>query len=99
MDEPWVIFFEELQERGTEILEQEGGPEEELLTEAVQETFEATVDGLLNQLDWSEEEAGHITKRFASVVGGWAQGSLDWEELREELQTHQQEWEVLKEGF
>ena len=99
MDEPWMIFFEELQERESEIPDEPDGGEEEL-AEVVHEAYVSTSHRLTNQLDWRGDDASQIAKQFGSVFTAWAaEGRFDWEDLRERLESHQQEWEVLKGGF
>lgn len=93
MDEPWIIYLEELRERAEEVPYQQFNREEDM-TEAAHETYQATADRLHNQLDFDEEEALRVTKGFGRVVKEWVEdGAMDWEELEERLELFQQEWE------
>ncbi len=98
MDEPWMIYYEELHERGEEIPDSEGGGVEEM-AEVAHEAHEATVDRLVNQLDWDEEDALEITRNFGRTLEQWIEEKVsDWDDLRDRLEEDQQEWEILKEG-
>lgn len=91
MDEPWIIFLEELRDRAEEVPHQEFNREDDM-SEAAHEAYEATVDRLHNQLDLDEAEALHLTKGFLRVVKKWiGEGHMDWDELEEKLELFQQE--------
>lgn len=93
MDEPWIIYLEELRERAEEVPYQRFNRKEDM-SEAAHEAYEATADRLHNQLDLSESEALRITKGFGRVVNEWiGEGDMDWDELEERLDLVQQEWD------
>lgn len=94
MDEPWIIYLEELRDRAEEIPYQPFNREEDM-AEAAHEAYEATVERLHQQLDLGEDEALRITKGFGRIVKEWmGSGSMDWEELEERLDLFQQKWDA-----
>lgn len=93
MDEPWIIYLEELRERAEDVPYQQFNREEDM-SEAAHDAYEATVDRLHDQLDLSEAEALRITKGFGRVVKEWISGGdMDWDELEERLEIFQQKWD------
>lgn len=91
MDEPWIIYLEELRERAEDIPYQQFNREEDM-EEAAHDAYEATADRLHDQLDLDEDEALRITKGFGRVVKEWiGDESMEWDELEERLELHQQE--------
>lgn len=93
MDEPWIIYLEELRERAEDVPYQQFNRKEDM-SEAAHEAYEATVDRLHNQLDLSEGEALRITKGFVRVVKKWIdEGDMDWDVLEERLELFQHEWD------
>lgn len=93
MEDPWIIYLEELRDRGEDIPLQEFNREADM-KEVAHEAYEATVDRLHNQLDLSEPEALKLTKGFGRVVKEWIEeGAMDWDELAERLELFQQEWD------
>jgi len=93
MEEAWIIYLEELRERGEEIPYQQFNREEDM-REVAHEAYEATADRLHNQLDFSEEEALRITKSFMRTVKEWIEeGTMEWDDLEESLELVQQEWD------
>jgi hypothetical protein len=93
MEDPWIIYLEELRDRGEEIPEQEFNRDADM-KEAAHETYEATADRLHNQLNLPEPEALKLTKGFGRVVKEWIEeGVMDWDELAERLELFQQEWD------
>jgi hypothetical protein len=92
MDEPWIIFMEELRERGEEIPYQQFSREEDM-AEAAHEAYEAAAERIHHQLDWDESHALRLSKGFIRVVKRWMQeGEMDWDELEERLERFQQGW-------
>ncbi|TVP73946.1 MAG: hypothetical protein EA352_11385 [Gemmatimonadales bacterium] len=92
MDEPWIVFTEELRERADEI--PEDASREDDLAEALHEAGEAAAARLHAQADWEEEDAAEITGEFIRLAGEWiAEGIFDWDDLRERLELAQQEWD------
>ncbi len=97
MDEPWIIFLEELRDRGEDIPEQEVNRADDM-AEAVHEAYQATADRLPLQLDWSEGRALKISKGFVRVAKAWIkdserEGVMEWDDLEERLELFQQEWD------
>lgn len=93
MDEPWIIYLEELRDRGEGIPDQEANRKEDM-REAARETYQFTVDRLHNQLDLPEAEATKLTRGFGNVVKEWIEeGAMDWDELDEKLEIFQQEFD------
>jgi len=93
MEEPWIIYLEELRERGEEIPYQQFNREDDM-REVAHEAYEATADRLFSQMDFNEEEALRITKSFMRVVKDWiSDGTMDWDDLEEELELAQEEWD------
>lgn len=91
MDEPWIIYLEELRERAEDIPYQQFNREEDM-EEAAHDAYEATADRLHDEFDLDEGEALRITKGFGRVVKEWiGDGSMEWDELEERLELHQQE--------
>lgn len=93
MDEPWIIYLEELRDRGEEIPYQQFNREEDM-REAAHEAYEAVTEHLHNQLDFSEKDALTLTRTFGRVVKEWIEEEdMIWEELEERLELCQQEWD------
>jgi len=93
MDEPWIIYLEELRDRGEEIPYQQFNREEDM-REAAHEAYEAVTDRLHNQLDFSEKDALTLTRSFGRIVQEWVdEGHMDWDELEERLELFHQEWD------
>ena len=93
MDEPWMIYLEELQERGEDIPLQEFNRETDM-REAARETRQAVTDRFHNQLDMDEETAVDLTKGFGRVVREWVEeGAMDWDDLADRLEVFQHEWD------
>ena len=97
MDEAWIIFLEELRDRGEDIPEQEVNRGEDM-AEAVHEAYQATADRLHLQEGWKEDRALRITKGFVKVSKQWikdaeAEGVMDWDDLEERLELFQQDWD------
>ena len=93
MEDPWIIFLDELRERAEDIPYQEFNREEEMV-EAAHEAHEATSDLLHEQLGWSEDDALDLSSGFGQVVHDWiAEGALVWQELEERLEDFQEEWD------
>lgn len=97
MDEPWQIYYEELHDRGADIPAREWNREGDL-AEVTHEAYQATADRLLNHLDYTEEEALSLTRRFGQTVKDWIEeGEFSWEDLQEALEAAQIEWEQGRE--
>ncbi|TVP58956.1 MAG: hypothetical protein EA351_02525 [Gemmatimonadales bacterium] len=97
MDDAWIIFLEELRDRGEDIPQQEVNRGEDM-AEAVHETFQATTDRLHLQENWKESRARRITKGFVKIATAWikdaeAEGVMDWDDLAERLELFQQDWD------
>lgn len=97
MDEPWIVFLEELKDSGEGIPEQELNRAEDM-AEAVHEAYQATADRLHVQLDWKEGRALRISKGFVRVAKKWiedstSEGVMDWDELEERLEVFQHDWD------
>lgn len=93
MDEPWKIYYDELYHRGGDIPDQEFNRADDMM-EAAHEAYEAATDRLVNQLEFSEEEALGLTRLFGRVVKSWIQDdTMDWDDLQERLELAQEEWE------
>lgn len=93
MDEPWMIFLDELKDRAEDIPDQELNREDDM-AEAAHEAYEATADRLHRQLDWDEGEAIGLARSFMHVVKTWIdEGDMDWDVLEERLEILQEEWD------
>lgn len=93
MKEPWQVYFEELLERAEHVREQRWNQVDDL-QEAAHEAYESTVDRLVNELDFGDEEAVELGKSFGRAVKTWTQGgSFDFDELAEKLEERQAAWE------
>lgn len=93
MDEPWQIYRDELFDRARDIPDQQFNIEADL-AEAAHETYESTVDRLVNQLDYRETDALTLTKAFGRAVKDWmSEGHFDWDDLIEKLEAKQMDWE------
>lgn len=93
MNEPWQIYREELLDRGGDIPDQEFSRAEDM-AEAAHEAYEATVDRLVNQLDYDEKDALGLAKAFGRAVESWIdEAHFDTDELTEKLEAQQALWE------
>lgn len=96
MDEPWQIFFEEFRRRTDDVPERVMARGMEL-EDAAHEAYEETTDLLASEQGYDEDEALALAKTFARGVKQWIDdGDLEMEELRERLETSQQEWELAE---
>jgi hypothetical protein len=95
MDEPWQFYFEQLLQHGQGAL----GPgqlwnRDADVREAAHEAYRATVDLLVEQLEYDEEEAIELAKSFGGAVKSWLrEGLFDLDELEEKLEERQALWE------
>ncbi len=93
MEDPWIIFLDELRERAEDIPYQEFSREEEMV-EAAHDAHEATTEVLQVQMGWREDDAVGLSTGFGKVVNDWIEeGELVWEELEERLERFQGEWD------
>lgn len=93
MNEPWQVYREELLDRAEDVPEQVFDQEADM-REAAHEAYEATVDRLVNQLDYPETDALALARSFGEAVRGWTEeGRFDWDDLTEELMARQATWE------
>lgn len=97
MDEPWLIYFEELHDRAADVPDREWDRERDM-AEAAHEAYEAAVARLTTQHDWMDEDALALTRGFGQAVKEWMEeGEMDWDDLRERLEAIQIQWDDRKE--
>ena len=93
MDEPWHIYFEELQARAEGLTEQRFTRKEDA-ADAAHDAYRTTADRLVEEFGYAEAEALALTKAFGQTVSAWIDGEeWDWAALQEKLEERQMEWE------
>lgn len=97
MDDAWIIFLEELRDRGHDIPEQKVNRADDM-AEVVHEAYQSTADRLHLQENWEEARALRITKGFVKVAKKWIadseeDGIMEWDKLSERLELFQQDWD------
>lgn len=93
MDEPWQIYYEELLERAESVQDQLWNRDQDL-REAAHEAYEDTVNRLVEELDYDDEQAVELGKSFGRAVKTWMEeGSFDLDDLAEKLEARQAAWE------
>jgi hypothetical protein len=98
MDEPWEIYYEELLQRAGEVEDRIWNREDDV-REAAHDAYENTVDRLVEQLAYEDEEAVDLGKAFGRVVKEWIEeGSFDVDDLAERLEARQAAWEEKQAG-
>ena len=99
MEEPWEIYYEELLRRAGNVEEQLWNREEDV-REAGHGAYEATVNRLAEQHEYSDEQAVELGKAFGRTVKEWIEeGSFDIDELAEMLEERQAKWEEHLSSF
>lgn len=93
MDEAWEIYYEEMLRHAGNIEEQLWNREQDV-REAAHEAYESTVNRLVEQHGYDDEEAVELGKAFGRAVKEWIEeGSFDIDELAEKLEERQAKWE------
>lgn len=93
MDEPWEVYYEELLQRAETVQDQLWNREEDV-REAAHEAYESTVERLVEQFAYDDEQAVELGKSFGRAVKAWIEeGSFDVDDLAEKLEARQVAWE------